>query len=206
MFFRQTFSQMDLYEPHFAGVRSNSPRVQSDLLCARLKSSPQTDLKNIRGSRMSENLSSWPQPLAMFYKCSLFVNAESVRQHDRCLSLSEQQVSCSLSNASFSNDPLSASAVTTRTTNWLMASRPAGDLIVIDFSFIHTSLYLDVLEKVLTVIQFFSGSVNDILDELNGEDEIRDSRWGQVPIVVMTIVIMMMINVIEWSPREQKWW
>jgi len=26
------------------------------------------------------------------------------------------------------------------------------------------------------VIQFFSGSVNDILDELNGEDEIRDSR------------------------------
>ena len=54
-----------------------------------------------------------------------------------------------------------------------------------------------MLDKVLTVIQFFSGSVNDILDELNGEDEIRDSRWGQVPIVVMTIVIMMMINVIE---------
>ena len=51
-----------------------------------------------------------------------------------------------------------------------------------------------MLDKVLTVIQFFSGSVNDILDELNGEDEIRDSRWGQVPIVVMTMVIMM-INI-----------
>ena len=156
-FFQQTFSQSDFYEPHFAGVRSNSPRVQSDLLCARLKSSPQTDLKNIRGSRMSENLSSWPQSLAMFHKCSLFVNAGSVQQYDRCLSLSEQQVSCSLSNASFSNDPPPASAVTTRTTNWLMAYRPAGDLIVIDFSFIYTSLYLDVLEKLLQWSNFSVG-------------------------------------------------
>ena len=153
------FFQLDLYEPHFAGVRSNSPRVQSDLLCARLKSSPQTDLKNIRSSRMSENLSSWPQSLAMFHKCSLFVNAGSVQQYDRCLSLSEQQVSCSLSNASFSNDPPPASAVTTRTTNWLMAYRPAGDLIVIDFSFIYTSLSidLDVLEKLLQWSNFSVG-------------------------------------------------
>ena len=158
-FFQQTLSQLNLYEPHFAGVRSNSPRVQSDLLCARLKSSPQTDLKNIRSSRMSENLSSWPQSLAMFHKCSLFVNAGSVQQYDRCLSLSEQQVSCSLSNASFSNDPPPASAVTTRTTNWLMAYRPAGDLIVIDFSFIYTSLSidLDVLEKLLQWSNFSVG-------------------------------------------------